>query len=90
METWVWLAAYVVGFALLQVYLYFYFIRGQSAGTESSAEAPAHSVPEGGVRSVEAPDGIADTDAISCSNCGAYNENDQMFTFCKQCGERLE
>jgi hypothetical protein len=90
METWAWLVAYVIGFALLQVYLYLYFIRGRSTRAESSAEASPRSVPDGAAGTVEAPEGIADSDAVSCANCGAYNENDPMFSFCKNCGERLE
>jgi hypothetical protein len=90
METWAWLVAYVIGFALLQVYLYLYFIKGRSTGTESSAETSPPSAPERSGAAVEAPDGIGDTDAVSCSNCGAYNENDPMFTFCQHCGDRLQ
>ena len=90
METWAWLVAYVIGFALLQVYLYLYFIKGRSTGAESSPGTASPSAPERSSGAVEAPEGIADTDAASCSNCGAYNENDPMFTFCKHCGERLQ
>jgi len=90
MQTWAWLVAYVIGFALLQVYLYLYFIKGRSTRAESSAETSPQRVPEGGRGRVEAPEGISDGDAVSCGNCGTYNENDPMFTFCKECGERLE
>jgi hypothetical protein len=38
METWVWLGAYLVGFVLLQVYLYRYFIkRGRSESGTTTA-----------------------------------------------------
>ena len=90
METWAWLVAYVIGFALLQVYLYLYFIKGRSTRAESSAEASPRSVPDRATGTVEATEGFANSDAVSCPNCGAYNENDPMFTFCQHCGDRLQ
>jgi len=90
METWAWLAAYVVGFALLQVYLYFYFVRGRSTGTDSSAERSTHGIPESTGTSIERPESATDDDAVACANCGTYNENHQMFSFCKECGDRLQ
>jgi len=88
METWAWLAAYVIGFALLQVYLYVYFIRGRSTGAESSTtpRVPA----EGSAPAIETAETVPDEDLVSCTSCGAYNESHRMFTFCKQCGSRLE
>jgi len=40
MEAWVWLAAYLVGFALLQLALYRYFQNGES--TESEGREPGY------------------------------------------------
>jgi hypothetical protein len=88
METWAWLAAYVIGFALLQVYLYMYFIKGRSTGTESTTTPQG--IADGRATSLEAQEPAGEGDLVSCANCGAYNENHQMFTFCKQCGNRLE
>jgi hypothetical protein len=88
METWAWLAAYIIGFALLQVYLYVYFIKGRSTSAESTT-AP-RGVADGRAASVEVQETTAEGDLVSCADCGAYNENHQMFTFCKQCGSRIE
>jgi hypothetical protein len=89
METWAWLAAYVIGFALLQVYLYVYFIKGgRSAGTESTT-APG-GVADSRAGSLETQERASDGELVSCATCGAYNENHQMYTFCKQCGGRIQ
>lgn len=88
MESWAWLAAYVIGFALLQVYLYVYFTKDRSTGTESTTTP--RGIADGRAASLDTQETTSEGDLISCANCGAYNENHQMFTFCKQCGDRLE
>jgi hypothetical protein len=106
METWVWLGAYVVGFVLLQVYLYQYFIRrrssSESGGTTTSLgggtlDTDSEQETSGGVRHSDVdhtpdlgpPQNLDDGDAVRCDECGAYNENDQMFAYCRNCGETL-
>lgn len=91
METWAWLAAYVLGFALLQLYLYRYFIKGQSTA-DSSPESTTPNA-EGGT-AIETDDraqrpGQTTEDLLACGQCGGYNENDSVFTYCKYCGEQL-
>jgi hypothetical protein len=85
METWAWLLAYLVGFGLLQLYLYRYFMKS------TRTEPPERTTPvtEGGARAVEPADDLPDGDLVSCENCGAYNENHAMYSFCRECGERL-
>lgn len=39
METWAWLTAYIVGFVLLQVYLYLYFTNRTSTSESGGARA---------------------------------------------------
>lgn len=90
MQMWAWLAAYVLGFAVLQVYLYMYFTRGRSTQGEVSADGATTSLSEGRAATVTTPDGVSDTDLVTCHGCGAYNESDPMFSYCKQCGDRLE
>jgi hypothetical protein len=86
MELWAWLVAYLLGFALLQVYLYRYFI-GQSTGDSSTEQTtPAYS--EGGTSPVDRPES-EDGDLVACGDCGTYNERDAAFTYCKECGSRL-
>lgn len=87
METWAWLIAYVLGFALLQLYLYRYFIKGQSAA-ESSAETTPNFEGGGAVERRGGADASGD-DLVACSQCGGYNESEPAFTYCKHCGERL-
>ena len=88
METVVWLGAYLVGFALLQLYLYRYFM----SSTTESPDGTATGISDG-VASVERdhtpPEGVDRQDLARCSACGAYNQNDQMFTYCRECGEQL-
>jgi formylmethanofuran dehydrogenase subunit E len=102
MQTWIWLGAYAVGFVLLQMYLYRYFIRGSDSGNTASG------VPRGAFdanreqetpgapgyetdRTVDRgpPEDIDVDEAIRCEECGAYNERDQMFVYCRECGQKL-
>lgn len=102
MQAWIWLGAYAVGFVLLQVYLYRYFIGSSDSG------GTATSVPRGTPdtnREQETPSAIGyETDrtvdrgppedidvdeSVRCDECGAYNEHDQMFNYCRECGQRL-
>lgn len=85
METWVWLLAYLLGFALLQLYLYRHFIR--STSTDSRERTTPLS--EGSGRSISATNDDPDEDLVACENCGAYNESHPMYSFCRECGERL-
>ena len=84
MEVWVWVLAYLVGFALLQVVLYRYF-------SKSTTKPPEQTTPvaEGGALTVDVPEDVPDGDLVSCDSCGTYNENHPMFLFCRSCGERL-
>lgn len=88
METWAWLIAYLLGFALLQLYLYRYFMNGSSTTDRSATNATpgfeGGAPVERGQDSAELPE-----DSVACQECGAYNESHSMFTFCKHCGARL-
>lgn len=91
MELWGWLIAYLIGFALLQLYLYRYFIDGRSTDSTEST-TPRF---EGGAATIEQADGTTgrpetkSDDVVSCTQCGGYNANDATFTYCKHCGEQL-
>jgi hypothetical protein len=88
MEMWALLIAYLLGFALLQLYLYRYFIGGEST-TNSSTESTTPQV-EGGAGTVETGERPDDEGAyVTCGQCGAHNEGSSVFTYCKQCGARL-
>jgi hypothetical protein len=90
METLAWLGAYLVGFALLQLYLYKYFM--SSTTSDSQPEGTAAGVPDGGAAEHDhvPPDGVDRQDLVRCGECGAYNRSEQMFAYCKECGGRLE
>ena len=92
METWAWILAYILGFTLLQLYLYRYFVK--SSSTEGAPpESPADGTPspsDGAGAPIDPPEGESEADLVQCSECGTYNENDPMYTFCKDCGERLQ
>ena len=85
MVVWAWLLAYLAGFALLQLYLYRYFVKST---TSDSPEQPTPAG-ESGVRTVETVESVSSEDLVSCEGCGAYNESHSMFLFCRECGDRL-
>lgn len=89
METWVWLTAYIVGFGLLQLYLYRYFIGNKSTANSSTDKATPRF--EGGTGPVETADTESGSDGefVACPECGARNEGSSVFTYCKHCGARL-
>ena len=102
MQTWIWLGAYAVGFVLLQVYLYRYFIRGSDSGGTASGvpggvlDATREQEPldvlgydTGRRMDREPPEDIDIDEPVRCAECGAYNERDQMFVYCRACGQKL-
>lgn len=104
MEVWAILVASLLGFALVQLSLYIYFTTGQSGRSESSADGPVPGLPDGAGGGSDRPGdsghadghghgdgpGHGDHDILYCRACGTANRNEQLFTFCKACGERLE
>ena len=87
MRTWTWLIAYLVGFALLQLYLYRYFISGGST-TDTSTTNATPGFEGGGTAERQGGAELPD-DTVACQQCGAYNESHATFRFCKHCGARL-
>lgn len=86
METWVWLAAYLIGFALLQLYLYRYFMNQSTTGSSERATPVA----DRRGSALEVPEDVSEGDLVTCEHCGSYNESHQMFSFCRECGNRLK
>jgi len=78
MQSWAWLAAYVVGFGLLQVALYRRFHR--RTATPEHTGAVEHT---GG--SSRPPSDAAET--TECEHCGTGNENHRMVRYCRSCAE---
>jgi hypothetical protein len=90
MEMWAWLAAYVLGFALLQFYLYRYFVGGDSTTESATPDSPSERISGAVERSAGSVDSAGDgEESLRCENCGARNENHPMFVFCGDCGTKL-
>ena len=88
MEAWAWLAAYLIGFALLQLVLYRYFQRGESTH-DAEAREPGYKRLEGAAAGADVDDDADHEDAVVCQQCGAFNERDGMFSYCRECAEPL-
>ncbi len=96
MEQLWWLALALVGFALLQVALYRYF-HGDSPPERPATDPGAHteSGRKPGTRSAEVGPvtreerSTADADGVTCAHCGAHNERDSVYTYCRRCLEPL-
>ncbi|MEF8784423.1 MAG: hypothetical protein V5A45_00710 [Haloarculaceae archaeon] len=88
MEAWAWLAAYLIGFALLQLVLYRYFQRGESTHDGESRE-PGYKRLEGSAAATDIDADRGPDDAVVCQQCGALNDRDGMFSYCRECAEPL-
>lgn len=86
MEMWTWIAVYLVGFVLLQLYLYRHFAK-QSTATDSTSDH-ATSAPDTQASSIDPSE--SSSDIVICDDCGTHNENHATFTFCRECGGRLQ
>jgi len=85
-ETWAWVLVYVVGFCLFQVLLYRYLQRNETSLDQATPDfgegRPARSGPAG----IDDPE----REGVQCQHCGTYNERTQMFSYCRQCAERID
>ncbi|MFB6309393.1 MAG: hypothetical protein ABEH35_08695 [Haloarculaceae archaeon] len=89
METWGWLIAYVVGFGLLQLFLYRYFQREDRSADTTPAPSD-QSAPLAVDRPRETTEETHEDDGVHCKHCGTYNERDPMFSYCKECAQPLQ
>lgn len=80
---WGWIAAYVLGFLLFQLLIYWYLGEG-----ETSLE---RTTPEAGERGSRPTIELRDADhltvgeTVRCKHCGAENEFDPSYTYCREC-----
>lgn len=98
METWGWIIVYLVGFALFQLLLFRYFaddssVNGASFGS-SEASAPrtvdrAQPIQEPGRQVAGERDDDEDEDGVHCRQCGAFNDDEQTYTYCRECLAQL-
>ncbi len=85
MNAWGWLLAYVLGFGLLQLLLYRYF-----RGDEPSVEAAPNPVDSGtSGRPVDEPRADPEEGVVRCGDCGARNDADGGYTYCRECASAL-
>lgn len=90
MEAWVWLAVYLIGFALLQLVLYRYFQRGESTHEQTETSEPGYKRLEGSAAASDVSrDQETDGDAVVCQNCGTLNDRDSMYSYCRECASPL-
>ena len=92
MEALGWLVAYVVGFGLVQLLLYRYIQRDDAAPDAAARgvdRSPGRSMEQSPVGPGERDPSEAD-EGVRCRHCGAVNEPDQMFSYCKQCAGPLQ
>ena len=88
MEAWAWLAAYLIGFALLQLALYRYFQRGESTH-DAEAREPGYKRLEGSAAATDIDADTGNKETVVCQQCGAPNQRDGMFSYCCECAEPL-
>lgn len=92
MEALGWLVAYVVGFGLVQLLLYRYIQRDDASPDAAPGrvdQSAGRSMEQSSARPDESTAG-EDEAGVHCRHCGAFNEYDQMFTYCKQCAGPLQ
>ncbi|MDG5777966.1 hypothetical protein VB773_05155 [Haloarculaceae archaeon H-GB2-1] len=87
MEPWGWIIVYVVGFTLFQL-LVFRYISGGPSPDNGSADSPLAAEMPALERDRHTRDGHAE-DGRYCQHCGAQNESDPMFTYCRECANPL-
>lgn len=80
MDPWVWIAAYLIGFAVLQLVLYRYFQRDVPSG-----EATTPKSHEAGARPARTGSNPPADGELTCPRCGTVNEREQSYTFCREC-----
>ncbi|WP_136689884.1 DUF7577 domain-containing protein [Halorhabdus amylolytica] len=91
---WGWIAAYLLGFLLFQAVIYWYL---QGDGT--SFEEPTPGYTEGDVathpavdrpdRDGQGSDGTVPDGSVRCPYCGASNEREPNYTYCRECVREL-
>jgi len=105
MDVWQWVLLYAAFLAVVQLLIYYYLRRGRDRQSVTVSGAGDRGRTNGtvpnssGVREapgspddVEAspdPDPRTDEDALVCPHCGARNEREPTFTYCRNCVSQL-
>ncbi|MFB6075303.1 MAG: hypothetical protein ABEJ89_09840 [Haloarculaceae archaeon] len=83
MDAWAWLLAYVVGFGLLQLLLFRYF-RGEEPSLEASPNPVERPAAAAGEQPREPPE-PEEEGVVRCEHCGALNDAEGGYTYCREC-----
>ena len=92
MDPWGWILIYLVGFALFQLVLFRYVSDGQAAdgmSLESGETAGPQTLDRGQPAREPGAGPEATTDGVRCPHCGADNDDEQPFTYCRKCLAQL-
>lgn len=93
MNEWGWaIAAAVLFITLVQLVAYYYLMKGSSNGQMWPSSTDGRGArPSPGVGSADAPfeEGHNDDDVRRCTRCGAPNDPDPIYTYCRNCGAQL-
>jgi len=82
---WGWIVAYVLGFLLFQLLIYWYL---GDDGASFERTTPDVSDRNHGPHPTNEPqdvDGIDVGETVRCKHCGAENEFDPAYTYCREC-----
>ena len=77
----------VVAVTAVQVAAYYYLVRDEPTSAVDAETVPASDPDRGRTTSTDAECGR--TEPRRCSECGAPNDADPVFTFCRYCGAQL-
>lgn len=101
MQEWGWVIASVILLVtLVQLLAYYYIVRGggpsilpSSTDGKGNANTPPGAVSRGEAlgrfEDADGDPGPADEDVRRCTECGAPNDSDPVYTFCHNCGSQL-
>jgi len=86
---WLWVVLYVLAFVAIQLLLYRYLQRGDGPTVEHAAPdyGEGEAAPQ---RPAKAAVDADDREGIRCQHCGALNDREASYTFCRECAQRLQ
>jgi len=94
MDAWAWILVYLVGFTLFQLLLFRYFSDGRAfdgVSLGSGETAGVQSLDHAGTTGESPQRGETEDDdgGLRCPHCGAHNEEETTYTYCRNCLTQL-
>jgi len=86
---WLWILVYVLVFGVFQLLLYRY-LQGEEHPPIEQATPDYGDAEMSRSRTGAIPAETSGGEAVRCPRCGAYNERDPAYTYCKECVQRLQ